>query len=149
MKQRGDHHTLDIFTDWRAPVVEHEPDKVRSASFRGQLARAVSTTLTEAGVERSEIARKMSDYLGAEVSENMLNAYAAESREEHNISTERLHALCMVTGDWRPVAVLIKGSDKALIDRRYLGAVKEAMTAAEIERLEQIKRSARREWSGR
>ena len=156
MKQRGDQRTLDIFADWHPPVVQHDPEKVRSATFRGKLARAVSLTLTECGIERAEIAVKMSEYLGSDVSENMLNAYASESREEHNISTERLHALCVVTGDWRPIAVLIDGSDKALIERRYLAAVEDAMAReeeewhrTEAERCNRIARAARRKWSGR
>ncbi len=155
MRQRGDQRTLDIFADWQPPVVAHEPEKVRSATFRGKLARAVSTTLAECGIERVTVAEKMSAYLGADVSENMLNAYAAESREEHNISTERLHALCTVTGDWRPIAVLIEGSDKAVIDRRYLHAVNDAIAAekarshrAEADRLDRISLSERQKWRG-
>ena len=156
MKQRGDTRTLDMLEDWQPPVVEHAPETVRAATFRGKLARAVSRTLQECAMDRATVALLMSEYLGTDVSEHMLNAYAAEHREEHNISTERLQALCAVTGDWRPIGVLIDGSGMVLIERCWLGAVKEAETRAkkedllaEADRLDAIERQARREWRGR
>ena len=44
-------------------------------------------------LEREDIARRMADYLGEDVSSNMLNAYASESRDAHNISVIRAVAI--------------------------------------------------------
>ena len=148
-KARGDDRTLDLL-DWESPVpvVRHRPEMVRAQSLRGRLSRAVSVTLNECGRDRGEVAAEMGQLLGAPVPLNMLNAYASQARRTHAISLERLWALCSVTEDWRPMSVLIDGSDLVIIERRYLGAVKEAMAQAEIERLERVRRAARRQWKG-
>lgn len=143
----NDRHTLNLF-DWTPPVVAHQAEAVRAVSFRARLAKAISTTLTDCGLTRAEVAQKMSIMLDAEISEHVLNAAASEAREDHLLNPERLWALCTITGDFRPIAVLLDRSDKVLIDKRYLGAVREAMAAAEIERLEAVKKAARREWRG-
>lgn len=146
-KAQGDDRTLSLL-DWEPPipVVRHRPEMVRAQSLRGRLSRAVAVTLNECGHDRSEIAAEMGDLLGVTVTLNMLNAYASEARQSHAIPPERLWALCSVTEDWRPMDVMIDGSDLVIIERRYLGAVKEAMAQAEIERLERIRRAARRQW---
>ena len=143
---RRDSTTLDLF-EWNPPVIAHDDAQVRSNTFRGRVSRAVSTTLSECGMSRGEVAAAMAA-AGVPVSENVLNRAASESDDEHMLGIERLWALCRVTGDWRPIAVMLDGSDKVVIDRKYLGAVREAMAQAEIERLESIKRVARREWRG-
>lgn len=149
-----DTRTLDLFK-WTPPVVEHRPENVRAASFRSKLSKAVAATLKECGRPRAEVAAEMSELLGRELSEKMLNNYASEAMEEHAINPERLWALCAVTSDWRPIAILLEGSDKAVIERHYMGAVREAMADAEIEeheaeirRLQSVKRQGRREWRG-
>ncbi|MEM7197052.1 MAG: phage regulatory CII family protein [Pseudomonadota bacterium] len=48
----------------------------------------------------------MSEYLGQDVTINMLNAYASEARTTHNITIERLMALTHVTGDVRILAYM-------------------------------------------
>ena len=141
----NDRRTLNLF-DWTPPVVAHKAETVRASSFRARLSKAVSTTLKECGRPRAQVAADMSAMLDAEIGENALNGASSEGREDHMLNPERLWALCTVTGDFRPVAVLLDRSDKVLIDRRYLGAVREAMATAEIERLEAVKKAARREW---
>ncbi|MBE0529497.1 MAG: DNA transposition protein [Rhodospirillales bacterium] len=142
-----DRRTLNLF-DWQPPVVAHKAEKVRAASFRAKLAKAVSTTLKECGRTRANVASEMSAMLDAEISEHVLNAAASESREDHLLNPERLWALCTVTGDFRPVAVLLDRSDNVLIDKRWLGAVREAIATAEKERLDVVIKAARREWRG-
>ncbi|MDX9862591.1 MAG: hypothetical protein RBS99_16915 [Rhodospirillales bacterium] len=142
-----DRRTLNLF-DWQPPVVAHKPEAVRANSFRAKLAKAVSTTLKECGRTRAQVAEAMSRMLETEISEHVLNAAASESREDHLLNPERLWALCTVTGDFRPIAVLLDRSDKVLIDKRWLGAVREAILTAERERLEVGIKAARREWRG-
>ena len=147
MSRPRDPKTLDLF-NWNPPVIAHREETVHAVTFRGRLSRAISTTLRECGMPRGEIASAMSAALGAPISENVLNRSASESDDDHLLNPERLWALCAVTGDWRPIAVMLDGSDKVVIDKKYLGAVREAMARAEIERLESVARSARREWRG-
>ena len=140
-----DNRTLDLF-EWEPPIIEHVETDVRSASFRGRLSRAISATLKECGIDRAAVTEAMTALLGAPVTEHVLNRAASESSEEHMLNPERLWALCRVTNDWRPIAVFLEGSDKVIIDKIFLGAVREAMATAEIERLEKVKRAARMQW---
>lgn len=61
------------------------------------VASGVSQALREDGRSRGEIAGAMSALLSEPVSTAMLDAYAAESRDDHNISMARALALIAVT----------------------------------------------------
>lgn len=61
------------------------------------IAAKVALVLREDGRSRFEIGSAMSELLDDEVTKLMLDAYAAESREQHNISASRLLALIAVT----------------------------------------------------
>jgi len=65
----------------------------------------------------------MSAYLGEDVSENMLNAYASEARDEHIISLVRLIALIHATRDRRPLELIASMFGWAVIERRHLPAI--------------------------
>ena len=107
---------------WQAPdaAPAFQPRRVRGASLEAAIARAVAETLRLAEMERGEIARRMGQYLGEKVSENMLNAYASEARTEHTISLARFIALLHVTGDARLLNALAEPAGFAAVDRRYL-----------------------------
>jgi len=87
VKARGDTRTMDLL-DWEpAPIVAaFVPERVRCSSLRAKIARAVSEAMKDAPECREVLAAGMGAWLGEDVSENMLNAYASEAREEHSIS---------------------------------------------------------------
>lgn len=79
------------------------PKSVGAADFETRLRRAVSDALYEArmlrGRKRSQIAAEMAEWLGnPKFSEFMLNQYAAESNETHNINVKVFKALVKATG---------------------------------------------------
>ncbi|WP_282093070.1 hypothetical protein [Epibacterium ulvae] len=98
--RKRDPNTLDMFTDWQPPeVAVNLPAEVTTGgTLTSQIARAVSRVLRECEQPRHEIAAAMSDYLGQDVTRNMLDAYASEAREGHKITFERALALMVVTG---------------------------------------------------
>jgi hypothetical protein len=53
--------------------------------YRATVAEIVSAMLKESGVDRYEIAARMSRLAGREISKYMLDAWSAESREDHNL----------------------------------------------------------------
>jgi hypothetical protein len=53
--------------------------------YRARVAELVSQMLKECGVDRYEIAARMSRLAGREISKYMLDAWSAESREDHNL----------------------------------------------------------------
>ncbi|MBB4018201.1 hypothetical protein GGR16_003235 [Chelatococcus caeni] len=105
------------------PVKSFPVEKVRAASLASSLARAMSLTLKECGKPRGAVAEAMSAYLGEAVSENMLNAYASEAREEHIINIVRFVALIHATRDRRLLELIASMFDWAVIERRYLPAI--------------------------
>jgi desulfoferrodoxin (superoxide reductase-like protein) len=82
----------------------------------------------------------MTDSLGEEVTENMLNAYASEARESHTIPYVRLVALAQVTGDARLLQIGAEQIGHVVADLRYMEWIKVGM---EADRKEQITRLAK------
>lgn len=100
-RRGGDDRTLDLLA-WEPPEPpRYAEERVRTATLRDRISRAVSETLKDCEQGRAEIAAAMGAWLGEEVSENMLNAYASQGREDHTIPYLRLLALVQVTGDTR------------------------------------------------
>ena len=151
MARRRDRHTLDMFQDYESPVVAVRYDDsapVQASNTARTIARAVSRTLKEADRPRADIAAEMSEHLGEDVSENMLNAYASAARDTHNISLERAAALVAVTGDARLMGELLAPLGLAVIPERYLSAVEEAVLTEQEEQIAQRRKQARRRWTG-
>ena len=69
---------------------------------------------------REQIAAKMSEWLGKDVSKHMLDAYASEAREEQTIPFLRVLALLHVTGDVRLLQLGAELFDHSVIDDKYL-----------------------------
>lgn len=119
-RDRRDDDTLDLLS-WEPPqLVERyaQTDPVQATSVDQTIARAVSRTLKDDGRSRAEIAEAMGGYLGEDVSENMLNAYASQARDGHRISLERAIALVAVTQDARLVGELLIPLGYAVISER-------------------------------
>jgi len=130
-QDRRDPGTLDLLRDWEPDDgVERFDDRaVRAADLRMRIARAVSQALKDASLSREAAAEQMSEFLGDEVSKNMLDAYASAARDSHTISFERLVALCAVLDDGRPLQVGAEYMARAVILERYLPWVEVGQTA--------------------
>ncbi|HBT44345.1 MAG TPA: DNA transposition protein [Rhodospirillaceae bacterium] len=141
--RRSDNRTLNLL-DWQPPrpIPAYPEEKVRAATIGARISKAVSLSLSEAKdggtkLEREDIARRMADYLGEDVSSNMLNAYASESRDAHNISVIRAVAMMIATGDYRLFNLMAEHLGLTVIDKKYETVVEEAQTAELIEELQQ------------
>lgn len=87
-----DTRTLDLFA---TPPAATAPGAL--AGLKTQIAHAISAVIRDSGLDRFEIAGKMSALLGEEVSKTMLDAYSAESREDQNVPAYRLLAFVLAT----------------------------------------------------
>lgn len=67
------------------------------ADLERKVASAVSQILRDDGRSRYEIAGQVSALLGEDVSKFMLDAYASEARDGHNVSVARFLALVVAT----------------------------------------------------
>lgn len=149
MSRRRDHRTLDLLS-WRAPEVapSFRPEQVRAATLRTSLCRAIALALKESGKDRDAVADEIGAYLGEPVSKNMLDAYVSEARDDHIINVIRFWGLLHAVRDIRLLQMIAQPLGWAVIPERYLGAVEEAMLAAEEEDIVQRRRQARRKWRG-
>lgn len=112
--------------DWQppSPVAAYAPERVKAVSLARSIAKAVSETLKDCGRSRTAVAEAMTDYLdGDPVTENVLNAYASESRADLTINLTRLDALLAVTKDRRLLELLAARHGWAVIDQRRLPAI--------------------------
>ncbi len=74
--KRRDEYTLDMFE-----IPHPAPNAPGSLSCGTEIAHAMSEQLK--GLDRYDVAAKMSRLLGREFSKHVLDAYTAESREDH------------------------------------------------------------------
>lgn len=135
---------------WEPPalVERFEERQVRAGSLRGQIARAVAATLTECALDREDIAARMTEYLGEDVSRAMLDAYASQAKEAHSISFVRLIALVEVTGDARPLQLAAEQAGRAVVEAKYVHAIRAEMIREKREALDREEKAARRAWKG-
>lgn len=149
VKARGDNATLDLL-NWEPPRIVERYDEahVRASTLRARIAKAVGETLKESNTPREEIAARISDWLGENVTRHMLDAYASEAREEHTISVLRLAALIEATGDVRLLQLIAEMFGHSVIEDKYVAWVEIgqlATTKDEIDRaLDAARRNVRR-----
>ena len=99
----------------------------------------LSQTLKRSMYKRYEIAGRMSELLGVEITDSMLYSWTAESKEGHRFPLEYLPAFCWATGDLglaegvskRCGAKLVKGEEVVLLE---LARIAEKKRQAEEER---------------
>lgn len=81
------------------------------ALIRGVLVEAIRNS----GKSRPQIADEMTRLVGREITERALNAYTAESKEDHRWPAELTRAFCCATGDDRLLRVLAEASGLRVI----------------------------------
>ncbi len=126
--------------DYEAPRVAEgfAPKQIRAATLESRLALAVSTSLKEHAIDRAEVARQMTAYLGdaeGAVTPAILDAYASQARTAHVINGARLVALCHVLGDIRPLALLADELGYAVVEPKYVHLVRAQMLEDHAEKL--------------
>lgn len=121
MGRGRDTQTMDLLA-WEpeSPVRRYEEGRVRAVSLRAKIARAVAETLLEYPESREHVAASMSEWMGEDMSKNMLDAYASEARDDHSISFVRLLALVHATGDTRPLQVAAEMFGCSVVEDRFL-----------------------------
>lgn len=97
MPRARDPLTKDLFA-WEPPKVSvgYSDDVIGRGRLDNKIARQISQALRDAredGLNRAEIAQRMTDYLGRSISEAMLNKWSSEGSEEHRIPLDAFIAL--------------------------------------------------------
>ncbi|KIO49626.1 hypothetical protein [Nitrosospira sp. NpAV] len=89
----------DKFTSDLFEIPQPAPNAAGSLHCRVQIAHTMSEALI--GYDRYEVAGTMSRLLGRDISKHMLDAYTAESREDHIPPLDTAIAFDMATNDVR------------------------------------------------
>lgn len=147
-KSSSDTLTLDLLEDWTPPEAVHrfEDERVRASGLRHKIARAVSETLRDSSLTRDTIADKMSEWLGEEVTRNMLDAYASLAREAHTIPYLRLLALTHVTGDVRLLQMGAELFAHIVVDVKYQEWIRVGQEADRRDQARRIQETCEREF---
>lgn len=135
MSKRRDTRTGDLFA-WAQPVQRFEETITAAATLSGRICRAMREALHSSPLDRTEVAKRMSDYLGERVSKAMLDKYASEGSVEHEIPLSRFIALVHATEDFRLLNLLTEPFGFICVPREYEGWIKAGQL---IEREERIK----------
>ncbi|MGE5549151.1 MAG: hypothetical protein ACM3ZC_01290, partial [Bacteroidota bacterium] len=93
--------------------------------------------LKSCDLSRYEVAARMSELVGAEITKSQLDSWSAESKEGHRFPAEYLAAFCFVTGYREPIRVMAELVNCHLVESR------EALLA-ELGNLNQAKRDMTR-----
>lgn len=97
------------------------------------LRNELSEGLKRCPLSRYEVAGRMSELLGVEVTKSQLDSWTAESKDLHRFPAEYLPAYCMVTGYKEPLRLM------ARLIKCYLLESEEALFA-ELGRIDKEKR---------
>ena len=95
-------------------IEEINPKKFASPNFQIEtkplgvrIKEAISDAIKNSGLKRYAIAGQLSENLGAEISESMLNSYTAESKESHRMPAEYIPIFCRLTKDYTVLEILV------------------------------------------
>ncbi|NHM25428.1 hypothetical protein G7K71_08470 [Desulfofundulus sp. TPOSR] len=138
---RGGFEQLTIFDVIREDEARQQEERPAPGSFNisSRLRNAISEGLKRSSLSRYEVAARMSELVGVEITKSQLDSWTAESKEYHRFPAEYLPAFCLVTGHLEPLRMM------ARMLKCYVLESKEALLA-ELGRIDQVKRDlARRE----
>ncbi len=100
-----------------------KPSQFSSAPEGIYIRRAFVAALKKCKKTRAEVAAAMTSACGCEVTERMLSAYAADSREDYRLPAEFVAAFCWVTHDYEVLRVMVKRAGHRMVgpsEERYI-----------------------------
>jgi hypothetical protein len=86
-----------------------------SLNIGAQVREKLSAVLKAAPCKRWEVAGRMGEYLGIEITESQLNAWCAESKDGYRFPLEYLPALCYAASDYGLADMVVKSCGCQLI----------------------------------
>lgn len=104
-----------------------------SMNISVQLRNELSEGLKFSMLSRHQVAARMSELTGVEITKSQLDSWTAESKEGHRFPAEYLPAFCHVTGYKKPLMMM------ARLVQCYLIESEEALLA-ELGKIDQVKK---------
>ena len=121
-------------------IEEINPQKFSRPDYAAEtkpLPLRMKEAIKGSGMKRYAIAGQMSEMLGTEITESMLNAYTAESKEGYRMPAEYLPTFCRIVKDYTPLEVLTAAAGCRMIKS-------EDVYFLEIGRLQAVEKAARK-----
>lgn len=145
MSKRRDPYTLDLLRDYQPPEVApaFEPEVSKGGTLDVKIARVLSEAMSRSGKSRMQIAADMSDYLGQNVTENMLDCYASPARRDHKITLERFLALLDATDCFELLGFICQFSGFVAVPERYGEVIQLWQTEERLAELERKRATLR------
>jgi hypothetical protein len=101
----GQGSLFDLLTRAQAAAVG-DGRPAGSMDVRNRLRGALVGALKRCPLSRWEVAGRMSELIGMEISKFQIDAWTAESKDNHRFPAEYLPAFCEATGDSGPLQIL-------------------------------------------
>ena len=134
-------------------IEEISPEKFSAPNFQVEtrplgirIKESISEAIKNSGLKRYDIAGQMSEHLGVEISEGMLNSYTAESKEGYRMPAEYFPIFCKIVQDYTVLEILVAASGGRMVKSSEIYFL-------EMGRLRQVEESSRqkraqlqREW---
>lgn len=89
--------------------------KVETKPLGLRIKEAIAEAIKNSGMKRYAIAGQMSEYLGVEITEGMLNSYTAESKEGYRMPAEYIPTFCRITKDYTVLDILVAASGGRMV----------------------------------
>lgn len=128
-------------------IEEINPRKFASSDFQMEtkplgirVKEAISDAIKNSGLKRYDIAGRMSEHLGTEITESMLNSYTAESKEGYRMPAEYFPIFCKIVKDYTVLEVLVAAAGGRMVKS-------EEIYLLEMGRLQQAEKTIRQKQS--
>lgn len=122
-------------------IEEINPHKFATPEFQVEtkplglrIKESISEAIKNSGLKRYDIAGRMSEHLGLEITESMLNSYTAESKEGYRMPAEYFPIFCKITQDYTVMEILVAAAGGRMVKS-------EEIYYLEIGRLQQAEKS--------
>ncbi len=141
MTRRRDPLTKDLFS-WEPPkvAVGYSADVIGRGRLDGKIARLISHALRDAredtGLSREEVAQRISDFLGREVSATTLYKWTSEGSEGHRIPLDAFIALVHATGAKELLGFVPSEFGLTVIENEYAELIEERLLEDHIEEMQ-------------
>ncbi|SLN38437.1 hypothetical protein AQS8620_01450 [Aquimixticola soesokkakensis] len=139
MARHRDPLTQDLF-NWQPPkvAVGYSADVIGRGRLDSKIARIIGQALRDArdeGLTRAMVARDLSDWLGRQVSESMLNKWSSEGSEDHRVPLDAFIGLAKVTGASELLGFVPGEFGLTVIEAKYADLIEERLLEDHIEEM--------------
>jgi len=111
-----------------------------SKALEVRLKHLLSEGIKRSGLSRYQVAARVSELVGWDLTKTMLDAYTAESKAGHRVPAEILPAFCLATGYYVPLKTLSEAVGGAFLETEQVVYAELAAVDEQISRLKEHQR---------